>query len=169
MLTLPPLVESMVRRGNFAKATPEDIALVRSIPPLPVPESYIEFITRFGYVDFDPVDDPCELPYQYREPSLSMEFEAVVSTFMKAANVKRYYTGLVVEEDEDLPKFPAFMLPICHDYGQSHVLLECGGEQDRVWYWEFQGEAWGKGSNVRLGFVADSFQGFLEKLRVPAG
>lgn len=167
MLTLPPLIAAMTQRETFAKASEADAALIRGLPPLAVPESYIEFITRYGYLVFDPLDDPCEFEYEYREPEMSMKFADSVSTFMPADKVKAYYHGLVVEEDDDLPKFPNFMLPICFNPGQSHVLLECGGESDRVWFWEFQGEPWGEGNNVRLGFVADTFQAFLDKLRVP--
>jgi hypothetical protein len=167
MLTLPPLLLTVTQRETFVKATDADVALIRGIPPLEVPESYIEFITRFGYVTFDPLDDPCEFEYEYREPELAMTFPDSIQAFMHAEDVNAYYTGLVVEEDDDLPKFPPFMLPICANPGQSHVLLECGGETDRVWFWEFQGDAWGEGNNVRLGFVAQTFQELLNKLRVP--
>jgi hypothetical protein len=167
MLTLPSALEAMTERKSFDKASQADVALIRSIPPLPVPETYLEFITRFGYLSFHPLNDPCDFEYAYREPELSMTFNDSVKSFMRADKVKAYYNGLVVEEDDDLPKFPNFMLPICSNPGQSHVLLECGGESDRVWFWEFQGDAWGEGNNVRLGFVADTFQAFLDKLRVP--
>jgi hypothetical protein len=168
MLKMPPDLLRAIEHGRYPKtpSTPDDIALIRTIPPLPVPESYIEFITRFGYPQLDPLDDPSEFTYEYREPELTMAFTDGVSAFMPADMIKRYYHGLVVAEDDDLPKFPAFMLPICVNAGQSHVLLECGGEKDRVWFWEFQGDAWGKGNNVRLGLVADSFQAFLDELHV---
>lgn len=167
MLTLPPLLLAVTQREPFEKATEADVALIRRITPLEVPESYIEFITRFGYLSLDPLDDPCEFEYEYREPELAMTFSDSVKSFMHAEKVSAYYNGLVVEEDDDLPKFPPFMLPICSNPGQSHVLLECGGESDRVWFWEFQGDAWGEGNNVRLGVVAQTFQEFLNKLRVP--
>lgn len=60
------------------------------------------------------------------------------------------------------------MLPICFTPGQSHVLLECGGDHDRLWFWEFQGKAWHRDNGVKLGFVAPTFQAFLDSLRVPA-
>lgn len=157
----------MTERETFSKAGADDVALIRDILPLAVPESYIEFITRFGYLAFDPLDDPCQFEYEYREPELVVTYPYSVGSFMLAEKVKAYYQGLVVEEDDDLPKFPNFMLPICFTPGQSHVLLECGGQSDRVWFWEFQGEAWGEGNNVRLGFVAHTLQEFLNKLRVP--
>jgi hypothetical protein len=167
MLTLPPLLLAVTQREPFVKATANDLTLIRGIQPLEVPESYLEFITRFGYLDLDPLDDPCEFEYEYREPDFAIAFCDSVSSFMHAERVHAYYDGLVVEEDDDLPKFPPFMLPVCFNPGQSHVLLECGGESDRVWFWEFQGDAWGQGNNVRLGFVAQTFQEFLNKLRVP--
>ena len=167
MLILPPLLLTVTQRESFEKATEADVALIRGILPLEVPESYLEFITRFGYVTFDPLDDPCEFDYEYRELELAVAYPDSITAFMHAKKVKAYYHGLVMEEDDDLPKFPPFMLPICFNPGQSHVLLECGGERDRVWFWEFQGDAWGKGNNVRLGFVAQTFQEFLNELRVP--
>lgn len=165
--TLPPLLLAAVERAAPDTASQGDVALIRDTAPLPVPESYIAFITRYGYLLLDPLDDPCEFEYEYREPELAMTFCASIKAFMRADQVKAYYHGLVVAEDDDLPKFPPFMLPICFDPGQSHVLLECGGESDRIWFWEFQGDAWGEGNNVRLGFVADTFQQFLDKLRIP--
>lgn len=48
MLTLPPLLLAVTQRESFVKATDADVAFIRGIPPLEVPESYIEFITRFG-------------------------------------------------------------------------------------------------------------------------
>ncbi|TFI58722.1 SMI1/KNR4 family protein [Sphingomonas parva] len=167
MLTLPAPILAMTQRESFAKATAEDVHMIRSLPPLPVPESYIELITRYGYLTFDPVDDPCRFAWEYREPELSMQFKASIAAFMPAEKVKRYYSGLVLDEDEDLPKFPNFMLPIGTNWGQNNILLECGGERDRIWFWEFQPDAWGEGDNVRLGFVADSLAEFLAKLHVP--
>ena len=169
MLTLPVPILAMVQRGNFAKATADEAQMIRSLPPLPVPESYIELITHYGYLKFDPIDDPCRFDWEYREPELSMQFESNLASFMSAARVKRYYTGLVLDEDEDLPKFPNFMLPIGTNLGQDNILLECGGESDRIWFWEFQGDAWGEGDNVRLGFVANTLNEFLSKLHVPEG
>ncbi|RYF16563.1 MAG: hypothetical protein EOO77_12365, partial [Oxalobacteraceae bacterium] len=134
MLILPPLLLTVTQREPFIKATAADVALIRDIPPLKVPETYIEFITRIGYLSFDPLDDPCEFEYEYREPELAMTFADSVKSFMHAEKVNAYYNGLIVEEDDDLPKFPPFMLPICSNPGQSHVLLECGGESDRVWF-----------------------------------
>ncbi|NJO56250.1 MAG: hypothetical protein HC834_07785, partial [Rhodospirillales bacterium] len=166
MLTLPPLLQAMTERQEWPRATDADLSLIRAIPPLEVPETYLAFIARFGFLEFDPLDDPCEFDYEYREPEMRMTFSDAITAFMPADYIQRYYEGLVLDEDEDLPKFPAFMLPICFTPSQSHVLLECGGESDRVWFWEFQGDAWGEGVNVRLGFVAQTFQGFLDKLRI---
>ena len=141
--------------------------MLKALAPAPIPGSYIELITRYGFVELDQPEDPSVFNYSYREPELSMEFDGAISHFMDAARVRQYYTGLVLDEADDLPKFPNTMLPIGLDFGQSHVLLECGGESDRIWFWEFQGEPWGSGANVRLGFVADTLNAFLGKLHAP--
>jgi hypothetical protein len=141
--------------------------MIRSLVELPVPESYFEWITRYGCPEFDSLDDPCCFKYSYREPELSMEFEGAISHFMVPQRVSQYYSALVLDEnEEDVPKFPPFMLPIGLDYGQSHVLLECGGPSDRIWFWEFQADPWGQGNNVRLGFVAPTLSAFLQALYV---
>lgn len=167
MLTLPPPLLAMTQREQFARATAEEVAMLRKLPPLAVPESYVELITRFGYLKFDPLDDPCRFDWAYREPELTMEFKASIAAFATAPKVQQRYEGLVLDEDDDLPKFPNFLLPIATNFGQSQILLECGGESDRIWFWEFQGDAWGEGNNVRLGFVADTLQAFLDKLHLP--
>lgn len=168
MIDLPTPIRAMTERQDWPRATEADLETIRGLPPLEVPTTYLEFISRFGYLQFDPLDDPCEFEYEYREPEMSMTFSDAITSFMPASYVQRYYQGLVLDQDIDLPKFPAFFLPICFTPSQSHILLECGGESDRVWFWEFQGDAWGEGTNVRLGFVAQTFEAFLGKLRVPS-
>ncbi|WP_257558403.1 hypothetical protein [Sphingobium sp. CFD-2] len=86
---------------------------------------------------------------------------------MAADKVAPYYQGLVLDVDDDLPKFPAHMLPICFTPSQSHVPLECGGDSDAVWFWDFEDEPWPGDTGVNLGFVASTFQSFLDGLRVP--
>jgi hypothetical protein len=63
--------------------------LIRGIPPLPVPETFIDFIAQHGYLFFDPLDDPCASKYAYRERELSMKFTESVSTFMHAQQPRR--------------------------------------------------------------------------------
>lgn len=168
MLTLPRPVLEMVRREAFPKATPQDVAKIKALMALPVPDSYFELITRYGYLVWDPVDDPGCFKYTYREPEVSMEFEGCISHVMKAARVEQYYGALVLDEKAaDVPKFPAFMLPIGLDPDQSHILLECGGQSDRIWFWEFQDERWGEGNNVRLAFVAQTLTDFFSALYIP--
>ena len=44
MLTLPPLIAAMVQREPFPKASEADAALIRGIPPLPVPSYRLTLI-----------------------------------------------------------------------------------------------------------------------------
>ena len=164
MLVIPPAMQKVLARQPWPRATPDDVARLRAVPPLPVPDIYFELITRYGCPSFNEPDDACDFRYAYEEPGLSMEFDGAISHFLAPDKVQAYYKGLVVDEAPDLPKFPAFMLPIGMDFDQNTILLECGGESDRIWYWEFQAEPWGDGNNVRLGKVAPTLQAFLDKL-----
>jgi hypothetical protein len=132
LLTLPPLLQAMTQRQQWPRATDADLALIRAIPPLEVPATYLAFIARYGFLQFDRLDDPCEFDYDYREPEMRMNFSDAITAFMPAEYIQRYYKGLVLDEDVDLPKFPPFFLPICFTPSQSHVLLECGGESNRA-------------------------------------
>jgi len=167
MLVLPPDIQALAEREPVDRASEADLAMLRGLTALDVRQSYREFISTWGYIRFDPLDDPCEFTYAYREPGMATDLRSSISMFMPADKVAQYYHGLVLDVDEDLPKFPAHMLPICFTPGQSHVLLECGGDTDRVWFWEFRGNAWREGA-PSLGFVAETFQDFLNGLRVPA-
>ncbi|AJR26841.1 hypothetical protein [Sphingobium sp. YBL2] len=169
MLILPSAIKAIVAREAFAKAGDADLEMRRRLPPVAVPQkSYLEFVTTWGYVRFELLDDPCEFTFAYDAQDAATNLRSSVSMFMAADKVAQYYQGLVLDVDDDLPKFPAHMLPICFTPGPSHALLEFGAASDVVWFWDFEGEPWHGDTGVNLGFVAPTFQALLEGLRVPA-
>lgn len=142
-----------------------DISEIETAVGFPLPNAYREFALQYGSVQYDTLDVDCAFKYEYREDGASMEFDGAISHFLRADRVVQYFHGLTRDDGgDDLPKFPPIFLPIGMDYGQGNILLELGGEKERIFYWEFQYDSWGKGNNVRLGFVAENLYDFVNNL-----
>ncbi|UZW57905.1 hypothetical protein NUH86_23165 (plasmid) [Sphingobium sp. JS3065] len=109
MLILPSAIKAIVAREAFAKGSDADLEMRRRLPPVAVPQSYLEFVTTWGYVRFELLDDPCEFTFAYDAQDAATNLRSSVSMFMAADKVAQYYQGLVLDVDDDLPKFP----PIC--------------------------------------------------------
>ncbi|MCE2970100.1 MAG: SMI1/KNR4 family protein [Burkholderiales bacterium] len=77
------------------------------------------------------------------------------------------YEGNKLDFPEDgWPRFPSNYLKIANSAGQDAILLELGGDHlGRVWYWPENADAWGRGTNTMLGFVAENFYDFINRLR----
>lgn len=94
----PSSIRTIVARELFAKAGEVDLALRRRLPPVVMPQSYLEFVTTWGYVRFDPLDDPCKFIFAYGAPVAATDLRSSISMFMAADKVAQYYQGLVLDQ-----------------------------------------------------------------------
>jgi hypothetical protein len=83
MRKTPDAILAVIERSDFPKATADDVTLLRSVPSLPVSEAYLEFITRYGYLQSHPVNDLCDFDYMYREQGFAMQSNGIVERFHK--------------------------------------------------------------------------------------
>ena len=169
MFQIPEAMQThWIKRGK-PKASATDIMRIESKIGATLPAPYVEFITKFGFVVFDDVPGMyCLFDYIIIFPDRKEIHEADIAFFDQTDRLITAYETLTRKEfidDEDFPKFPANYLPVASDAGQGQILLELGENAGRVWYWPYNDWAWGTEDNTWLGFVANDFYEFINKLR----
>lgn len=151
------------------KATTADIARIEAEIGSTLPVSYIEFVTRIGFVIFgEDAEERNHFDYTITFPDRQEIREGDISFLEEPDRLITGYRVLTtseIEDDEQFPKFPANYLPIGNSAGQDQILLEMGEHAGRVWFWPYNDWAWGTEDNTRLGFVAEDFYEFINKLR----
>lgn len=171
MFNIPEQTLLQWEKEDKPKATSEDIERLQKyiksvLPDLDVQLSkpYLEFITRYGFVVFNhPLLD--SFWYEYSEGGQKARFPGPVSYFKNVDKIILSHSIMTGRKHEDDDKFiPDFMLPIASGNDQDIILLELGGQHDRIFYWEDNFDPWGIGSNTRLGFVADNMYDFINNL-----
>ncbi|MFN7571747.1 MAG: SMI1/KNR4 family protein [Betaproteobacteria bacterium] len=151
------------------KATAADIAMIEAAVSAKLALPYVEFVTQFGFVLFSVVPGMRNVfDYALRYPD-RMEVQAgdIRCLVDPKQLIEGYQVATGVDSPDDgLPQFPPNYLPVGDAADQSCILLELSGDHPgRVWYWPENEDAWGRGTNVALGFVAENFYDFINRLR----
>ena len=169
MFQIPEAMQVHWIKRSKPKASATDITRIELKIGYTLPAPYVEFITKFGFVVFDDVPGMnCMFDYSIIFPDRRETHEADIAFFEPTDKLSMAYETLTTKEfkdDLDFPKFPKNYLPIASDAGQGQILLELGEHAGRVWYWPFNEWAWGTEDNSWLGFVADNFYDFINRLR----
>ena len=151
------------KAGSFEVASIE--AAIRDQLPKP----YIEFLYQFGFVIFGrDLERHYHFDYIITYPDRTEIHEGNIRFLLQTDKLLTAYETLTTTEfddDEDFPKFPRNYLPVGNDAGTGQILLELGEHAGRVWYWPYNDWAWGTEDNTWLGFVANDFYEFINKLR----
>lgn len=169
MFQIPDTMLNYWQLKNKPKATAEDIQLIESSLGIKLPTSYVEFITRYGFVIFQSGIDGMRDAFDYTitYPDRVEVHEGDIAYMMKADRVIQSY-NIATDPDygeEWSPCFPRNYLPIAGDAGQGSILLELDGDHPgRIWYWTEKQWPWGEEDNTWLGFVAESFYDFINNL-----
>jgi hypothetical protein len=145
---------------------PDDFRRIEALWGFPLPEAYKEFQSRYGSVEFP--DFFCAFDYVYqRETGPKHVHSATIRSATGLETLEMNHKYLIVDPDNETeePFFPPFMLPFGSDPGTNAILLELGSDTPRVWFWEDQSDAFGRGDNIILGFVANSLEEFINNLR----
>lgn len=169
MFRIPNAVEAYWSQQDYHRPTAVDIARLADLIGAPLPLSYVDFITRYGFVSFDDIPgmqrrfDYFVFPSDGEVGRREIRFLLEPCRIMKAHEI---CTRAQSDDDEDFPKFPAKFLPVGNDAGQGLILIEFGEYPGRIWFWRENEWAWGMGDNTWLGFVANDFQDFIDRLQV---
>lgn len=153
-------------RAPFERLTAADFAQIEATWGYPLPDAYKSFVSIYGCVDFP--DAFSGFTYVYaRENGPRQEYQGDIAFLNGKDRLLGAHRHLIADPDNDTeePFFPRFMLPFGNSAGSDLILLELGSDTPRVWYWEDQGDAFGRGDNMLLGYVAPSFEAFLAALR----
>jgi len=169
MFNITPDMEQAWRDLPKPKATPADIAALEGALGVKLPPSYVDFVSRYGFVVFgrDP-EGRCVFWYtidsaagrQTREGDISFLFRSD-----RLLQIHRYMTTTESPDDETRPSLPPGYLPVGSDAGHGRILLDIATNPGQVLYWPDNPSRWGLDDNVALGFVADDFAGFINCLR----
>ncbi|MEI7869126.1 MAG: SMI1/KNR4 family protein [Candidatus Methylumidiphilus sp.] len=169
MFKIPEVMLNYWKGQAEPKATTFDIMRIESAIGLKLPTAYTDFVTQFGFVIFDDVPGMrCLFDYIISFPDRKEIHEGDVGFFLEPERVLSTYEILTTKQfeiDDEFPKFPTKYLPVGNDAGQGKILLELGEHAGRVWYWPFNEWAWGVEHNTWLGFVAEDFYDFINRLR----
>jgi hypothetical protein len=166
------ITESMLetwQKQNEPKAFIIDISRIEMVIREKLPAPYVEFIANYGYVIFgEDAEQKYHFDYSIKYPDRIENHEGNIAFLHNADQVITAYRNMTLaefEHDETRPVIPANYLPIGNDMGQGQILIELGEHAGRVWYWPFNEWAWGTEDNTWLGFVADNFYDFINRLR----
>jgi len=166
MFAIAAETQAYWKRKGTEPYSDEDIRFLQSRFRYPIPRMFLDFARQYGKVRFDSLDTPCAFSYAYEEQGFTQKFQGAISQIKSAERMVSYYEGLIQDPGTDeFPKIPDFFLPIGLDFGQSEILLETGGDHQRIWFWEFQFDRWGTGGNTRLGYVAEDLEAFFRNLQ----
>jgi hypothetical protein len=151
------------------KATAADIAMIEAAIGAKLALPYVEFVTQFGFVLFTRVPGMRRIfDYALHYPD-RMEVRIGNVAYLEEPQrlIAAYARVTKVDSPGDaLPQFPPDYLPVGGTADQSSVLLQIFGDHPgRVWYWPENEDAWGRGTNTVLGFVAENFYDFINRLR----
>ncbi len=141
-------------------ATDTDIALLERRLNMKAPKSYIEFMKKFGAVEFDDEID-CRFDCVYEQSGGILRRTQVISHIKAPETALRYCEGLQADPHVDLP---SNLFPFGMDNGQGEILIEFGFPTERVFYWDFENHDWESGA-TRIGFVADDMYEFINNLK----
>lgn len=169
MFTPTPAMLASWAADNEPKATPADIAMAESALGVRLPDDYKEFVSRYGFVMFGRDAEERNLfSYVIEEGGQRETRQRGVSFLLeldKAVRNYRYMTSTEDPEDETRPMIPDGYLPIASDAGHGRLLLDIAAHPGQVWFWPQSEWRWGTQDNRRLGFVAESFEAFINGLR----
>lgn len=169
MFNITPGMEQAWRDLPKPKATPADIAMIEGSLGVTLPPSYVEFVTRHGFVAFgrDP-EGRCLFWYTIETVGQKETRGGDISFLFrpeKLLQIYRYMTSTESPDDETRPMIPPGYLPVGSDAGHGSILLDIAAHPGQVWYWRDSSSRWGTDDNMAVGFVADDFEGFINSLR----
>ncbi len=169
MFKIPQVMLDYWTRTAEPKATAADIATIEVAVGAKLSAPYVEFVTQFGFVLFTSVRGMRnEFDYALRYPDrMEVRRGNIVAMVDPPWMVNAYERATKIDCPEDgLPMYPSNYLSVGFTADQSRVLLELAGDHPgRVWYWPENDDAWGRGTNTMLGFVAENFYDFINRLR----
>jgi hypothetical protein len=168
MFVIPEVMTSHWAQRGRPKATASDIAMIEAAVGAKLAAPYVEFVRQFGFVVFDDIPGMRDhFDYAVRYPDRMEVHTGNIGFMFTPVQVIKSYEGNKLDFPEDgWPRFPSNYLKIANSAGQDAILLELGGDHlGRVWYWPENADAWGRGTNTMLGFVAENFYDFINRLR----
>ncbi len=159
--------ENLVNGFQVSKRMgPDDFRRIEALWGFALPEAYLDFQGHYGSVEFP--DFFCGFDYaSQRETGPRHVHAATIRSVMPLETLEMNHRYLIADPDNETeePFFPRFMLPFGSDPGTNLILLELGSDTPRVWFWEDQPDAFGRGDNINLGHVANSLEEFINSLR----
>ena len=147
------------------KAKMEDIAKVEAVLMKKLPQPYIEFVINYGFAEFDEGFDGFD--YIIKFPDRKEIHQGGIACLDKSERLILRH-GIIYQNspEEGFPLFTKEYFPVGSDAGQGLILLKLEGNNvGSVWYWDYKECAWGIEDNTTLGFVADDFYDFINKLK----
>ena len=169
MFQITPAMQASWAADDEPKATSADIALTESTLGIQLPDDYKAFVSRYGFVMFGRDSEERNLfTYVIDDGGQAVTRQRGVSFLFDLDKVVRNYRYMISEEDpedDSRPMIPTGYLPVASDAGHGRILLDIAAHPGQVWFWPESEWRWGREDNRALGFVAESFEAFINGLR----
>ena len=169
MFDIPSAVRASWAVANEPKAAPADIALAESQLGIQLPADYKAFVTQYGFVVFG--QDPEErnlFSCVIEKAGQTETLRRGVRYLLDLKQVVSGYRYMISEQDpgdESRPMIPRGYLPVASDAGHGRLLLDIAAHPGQVWFWPQSEWRWGLEDNRALGYVAESFEAFINGLQ----
>jgi hypothetical protein len=151
------------------KASPVDIARLQDLAQGRLPASYIEFVTRYGFVEFGRDPERTALFTYTIDRNGQREVRQETAGFLQTADnvliTYKYVTTTDDPDDETRPMLPEGYLTIGRDVDHGFILLDFLEQPGRIRYQPRTDWRWGTEDNTWLGDVAPDFESFINGLR----
>lgn len=165
MFKIPERTAAFWAAKNRPRASASDIATIEELAGAKLPQSYVEFVTRYGFVIWNR-DYPDTFDYSLSEEGVTEVYEGSIAFLNNVDRLEAMMDNVYEDSPEEgLPMIPRNVFPIANGYGQELVSIELEPSPGRIWYWPERQDPWGTGDNTQLGYAADDFYVFINGLR----
>jgi hypothetical protein len=172
MITLDPAVLQAWLAQDEPKPSSMDLASLRALAHGRLPESYVAFVTTYGFVEFGRDPQATELFTYTVDRDGQREVRQAVAGFLQdardVATTYAFATTTDDADDESRPILPEGYLTIGRDINHGLILLDVIERPGRVLYQPRTDWRWGTEDNTWLGEVAPDFDSFISGLRPSA-
>lgn len=168
MVEVSPVTLADWQEYGEPPATEADVAEVRRLAGAPLPDDYLDFLSRYGFASWDDAL-PAWFSYAVRQGDAVVEQTSALTHLQSPSSIASLLQHAWSDDPASgFPVAPSTMFPFAGTAGQDLILLNLAPERG-IWFLpEGREDPWGTGDNTQLGYIAPDFTTFIDGLRADA-